>query len=454
MSKAIRNKFFYIGLATIAVLVLAFFILPTFLSSTFALNSKTNLASAILATSTTSSATVTAPSPTSSSTIPAAVKKVTTHVRTPEAVKGIYMTACVAGTPSFRAKLLKLANETEINTIVIDVKDYTGTVSFPTDNPEFANNAGGGCRAKDMAAFIETLHQNNIYVVARITSFQDPYLAKLHPDWSVKKRTDKTVNWKDHKGIGYVDAGNKDVWKYLADLSKESYALGFDEINFDYIRFPSDGDMKDIYFPSSNAILVANATSTVSGKSKVMKSFFEYLHQTLSVEAGIPISADLFGMTATNYDDLNIGQVMEDAAPNFDFIDQMVYPSHYPVGFMNYMSVAAINSHPYEIVKFSMDSAVRRVKALITPSIKTIKTLASTTASSTVTSVTVPAKYNKVAVLRPWLQDNDYPVPYTPAMVRAQIQASYDAGLTSWLLWDAGNTYTQSALKPNEIAGQ
>jgi hypothetical protein len=354
------------------------------------------------------------------------------------------MTACVAGTPSFRAKLLKLANETEINSIVIDVKDYTGTVSFETDNSEFKDNAGLGCRVKDMGDFIQTLHNAGIYVIARITSFQDPYLAKVHPDWAVKKWSDKTVNWKDRKGISYIDAGNENMWKYLADLSKESYALGFDEINFDYIRFPSDGDMKDIYFPASNSILLAHATGTVSGKSIILKSFFEYLHQTLSEEAGIPISADLFGMTATNYDDLNIGQVMEDAAPNFDYVDQMVYPSHYPPGFMNYNSVAAINAHPYEIVKFSMDSAVRRLKALITP---TVKSVASTTASSTPTSITIPAKYTKVAELRPWLQDNDYPVPYTPEMVRAQIQATYDAGLNSWMLWDAANTYTQSALK-------
>ena len=369
------------------------------------------------------------------------VKKETAHISTPTAVKGIYMTACVAGTPSFRAKLLKLTNETEINSIVIDIKDYTGTVSFAIDNPEFKNNAGGGCKAKDMADFIETLHQNNIYVIGRVTSFQDPYAAKTHPDWAVKKNSDKTLNWKDHKGISYIDAGNKEMWKYLADLAKESYAIGFDEINFDYIRFPSDGDMKDIYFPWSQATLKAYATSTslVTGKSVVMKGFYEYLHQTLGVDAHIPISADLFGMTATNYDDLNIGQVMEDALPNFDFIDQMVYPSHYPVGFMNYMSVAAINAHPYEIVKFSMDSAVRRMKALITPITKPA-------VSSTTKPTIIPSKYAKVAVLRPWLQDNDYPVPYTPAMVRAQIQATYDAGLTSWLLWDAANTYTQSAL--------
>ena len=239
------------------------------------------------------------------------------------------------------------------------------------------------------------------------------------------------------------------MWKYLADLGQASYAIGFDEINYDYIRFPSDGDMSDIYFPWSNSVLAANATSTTTtGKAVMIKNFFEYLHGQLA-GAGIPISADLFGMTTTNYDDLNIGQVLENAAPYFDYIDPMVYPSHYPPGFLNYDSVAAINAHPYEIVKYSLDSAVRRLKILATPA-------AASAASSTVSS---NANYNpastsnliagtntKLAELRPWLQDNDYPVPYTPAMVRTQIQATYDAGLTSWLLWDAANTYTQSAL--------
>jgi hypothetical protein len=160
-------------------------------------------------------------------------------------------------------------------------------------------------------------------------------------------------------------------------------------------------------------------------------------------------------MTATNYDDLNIGQVMEDAAPNFDYIDQMVYPSHYPVGFMGYKTVAAVNAHPYEIVKFSMDSAVRRIKALANPAvIATASSTASSTANYNVSASAVSSlnlasgTSTKEAQLRPWLQDNDYPVPYTPEMVRAQIQATYDAGLTSWMLWDAANTYTQSALKP------
>jgi len=409
MLKIIHNKFFYTGFLCVTVLVLVFFVFPDYLPATFVINQQANLASAV--------STPVVPE------APAPIEKVVKHQKTPEAVKAIYMTACVAGTPSFRAKLLKLANETEINTIMIDVKDYTGTISFSIDHPSFADNVGPGCKVKDMVEFVESLHDNGIYVIARITAFQDPYLAKVYPDWAVKTNSDKTVNWKDRKGISFIDAGNKNMWKYLVDLGLESYAAGFDEINYDYIRFPSDGNMKDIYFPTSNDILVANVaakvvgTSTVevkSGKSIVMRSFFEYLHENFE-PTGIPISADLFGMTATNYDDLNIGQVLEDALLNFDFVAPMVYPSHYPTGFNGYKDV---NAHPYDIVKFSMDFAAKRAVAIGESPLK----------------------------LRPWLQDNDYPVPYTPAMVRAQIQATYDAGLTSWMLWDAGNTYTQSAL--------
>jgi len=415
MLKTIHNKYFYTGLLCLVIFVLAFFVFPIILPTTFVINFRTdNLASAILPVATSTIATSN----------PEIIKKIITHQKTPEAVKGIYMTACVAGTPSFRAKLLKLANETEINTIIIDVKDYTGTISFNTDSPQFKDNAGSGCRVKDMVDFIETLHKDNIYVIARVTAFQDPYITKLHPEWAVKKNSDRNIVWKDRKGISFVDAGNEEMWKYLVDLSKESYAIGFDEINFDYIRFPSDGNMQDIYFPDSNNILVNNVakpavgTSTPavkSGKSIVMRGFFEYLHKTLSEEANIPISADLFGMTSSNYDDLNIGQVLEDAAPNFDFIAPMVYPSHYPTGFNGYKDV---NEHPYDIVKYSMDIASERLVAIGESPLK----------------------------LRPWLQDNDYPVHYTSAMVRTQIQATYDAGLTSWMLWDAGNTYTQSAL--------
>lgn len=336
---------------------------------------------------------------------------VATHIDIPEAVKGVYMTACVAGTPSLRSKMVKLVEETELNTIVIDIKDYSGTISFKAGNPVFDGVGGSGCQVKDMREFVDSLHKKGIYVVGRITVFQDPYYAKLHPSLAVKKESNKSVLWEDRKGIHYIDPGAKDMWEYIVALSKASYEAGFDEINFDYIRFPSDGNMSDIYYPFSEEKVLADMKF---GKANVLKDFFAYLHDNLK-DSGVVLSADLFGMTTTNKDDLNIGQILEYAEPYFDFIAPMVYPSHYPKGFNGYENV---NAHPYEIVKFSMDKAVERLVAATSSPLK----------------------------LRPWLQDNDYPVHYTAEMVRAQKQAVYDAGLTSWMLWDAGNTYTREAL--------
>jgi len=351
------------------------------------------------------------------------------HIETPKQVKAIYMSSCVAGTPSFREKLLKIATTTEINSLIIDIKDYSGLVSIMTGNDVFDKSYQlSDCRVRDMKEFIEHLHDLDIYVIGRITAFQDSYITKIHPEWAVKKNSDKNVLWKDRKGISFVDAGNKEMWKYLVDLAKASYAIGFDEINLDYIRFPSDGNMNDIYYPWSNDIIINNIASNAigtstpavkGGKSIIMRNFFEYLHDNLK-DTGIVISADLFGMTTTNYDDLNIGQILEDAAPYFDYIAPMVYPSHYPVGFLNYKSVAEVNANGYNIVNYSMKIAVERLKAIGENPLK----------------------------LRPWLQDNDYPVRYTSAMVREQIQATYDSGLDSWMLWDAGNTYTVEALLP------
>jgi len=336
---------------------------------------------------------------------------VATHLDIPEAVKGVYMTACVAGTPSIRSKMVKLVEETELNTIIIDIKDYSGTISFRVGDPLLDGFDGPGCHVSDMREFVDSLHKKGIYVVGRITVFQDPYYSKLYPELAVKKESDKSILWKDRKGIIYIDPGAKEMWDYIVMLSRGSYEAGFDEINFDYIRFPSDGNMDDMYYPFSEEKILADMSF---GKAKVLRDFFAYLDDNLK-DTGAVLSADLFGMTTTNKDDLNIGQILEYAEPYFDFIAPMVYPSHYPKGFMGYDNV---NAHPYEIVKFSMDEASKRL----------------------IVATSTPLK------LRPWLQDNDYPVHYTPEMVRAQKQAVYDAGLTSWMLWDAANTYTREAL--------
>lgn len=351
-----------------------------------------------------------------------------THIETPEAVKAIYMTACVASMPSFREKLVHLADTTEVNSIIIDVKDFSGTIVFPASDPLLKDNIGLGCRTKDLREFIAHLHENGIYAIARITVFQDPYYTKIHPELAVKRASDGGV-WKDRKGLSFVDVSARPFWDYIVALGKESYALGFDELNFDYIRFPSDGDMKNISFSWGEKGV---------SKAEALEHFFAYLHDALK-DTGAKLSADLFGMTATNNDDLNIGQVLERTLPYFDFVSPMVYPSHYPPNFNGWKNP---NQHVYDVVQFSMSRAAVRAEATTTP---VLHLGAQRIGTST------PALYTKEAYsrnkLRPWLQDFDYGGNYGATEVRAQIQATYDSGLNSWFLWDPRNVYTKDALK-------
>lgn len=367
-------------------------------------------------------------------------KKEIKHLKTPEPLKAVYMTQCVAGMPNLRQKLVSLIEETELNSIVIDIKDYTGTVAFKTGNAEIDTLSAGskGCQAPDMTDFIKNLHDKNIYVIGRVTVFQDPLYTKAHPDLAVQKKSGGV--WKDRKGLSFVDVGSRPFWDYIVDLAKSSYGIGFDEINFDYIRFPSDGDMKDIYF--SHTGLPAQAGTTT--KKEMLKKFFEYLDSKMA-ETNIVTSADLFGMTTTNTDDLNIGQVLEHALLNFDYVAPMVYPSHYPPTFNGWPDP---NKVPYEIIKFSMGGAIAKSEFLKKETISKMYIQNASTTEITKTNFyneRLEKRLNKKQ-LRPWLQDFDYPVSYTAEMVRKQIQATYDVGLTSWMLWDPGNTYTREAL--------
>lgn len=375
------------------------------------------------------------------------------YLTTPEPLKAIYMSQCVVGTPGFRQDLVDLIDETELNAVVIDVKDYTGKLSFTTDDPLLVGSVSDACGATDMESFLDTLREKNIYTIARITVFQDPYYTVLHPETAVKKASDPSALWSDNKGLHFIDVGAKPYWEYLIALSKETRAVGFDEINYDYIRFPSDGPMSDIYFPYSN------------GKEKpvALEEFFKFLHGEMKNPDNFPkgeplpvISADLFGMTTTNTDDLNIGQQLERALPYFDYIAPMVYPSHYPKTFNGWSDP---NLYPYELIKYVMEGAVRRTIATESkvPTIgaeKIMKTEVVTPASSTTPAVTREVwsgMYKKEAYsklkMRPWLQDFDYGGNYDIAEVKGQIQATYDVGLTSWMLWAPSNRYTRGALE-------
>ncbi len=375
-------------------------------------------------------------------------KEKVVHLPTPEPFKAIYMTQCVVGTPSFRERLVDLIDTTELNAVIIDIKDFSGKIGFQTENPALAGSVSDACGARDIRSFIELLHTKNIYVAGRITVFQDPFYATLHPELAVKKESDVSVVWKDNKGLAFIDVGARDFWKYIVELSRESFDLGFDELNYDYVRYPSDGNMKDIAFTHSGN----------KSKAEVLEDFFAYLYEELrgsGAESSVGrsvrslfgademkpvLSVDLFGYTTTNRDDLGIGQVLERALPYFDYVMPMVYPSHYNPGFIG---IAKPATDPYAVVKYSMDEAVRRTNAL--------RFAKESTATSTDIAY-LRAQANRghgnvnALQLRPWLQDFDLGAVYTPDMVRAQVQATYDAGLTSWALWDAGNTYTKGAL--------
>ncbi len=330
-----------------------------------------------------------------------------THVATPRPVRAIYMTSWVAGTPSLRQELVKLALKTEVNAIVIDIKDYTGKIAFQSANADLNRWQSMEERIPDLREFLATLHRHNIYAIARIAAFQDPHAVATRPELAVKRASDGGV-WKDFKGISWIDPSAKPMWEYLSALGREAHELGFDELNYDYIRFPSDGNMKDISYPFF--------ATTGKTKADALQDFFAYLDESLS-DLPVPLSADLFGMTTTNTDDLNIGQVLEKAEPYFDFIAPMVYPSHYPGGFLNHKNPATM---PYEIIHHSLLSASKRLLA----------------ASST------PDK------LRPWLQDFDLGANYDAEMIRKQKQAGYDLGIDSWMLWAPSNKYTIAGLEP------
>ena len=197
-------------------------------------------------------------------------------------------------------------------------------------------------------------------------------------------------------------------------LSRESYAHGFDEINFDYIRFPSDGNLGAISYSVYNENLFQ--------KQEIIRDFFTYLRDEIEGER---ISADLFGQTTFQADDMGIGQMIEDAYLHFDYVSPMVYPSHYVYGFLGYQNPAL---YPYEVITYSLSEATKRRNelALSNPDLK-------------------------LAELRPWLQDFDLGADYSSAMIREEMRAVRDAtgeAFVGWMLWDSSNVYTAAALNP------
>ncbi|MCX6730089.1 MAG: hypothetical protein NT058_01160, partial [Candidatus Portnoybacteria bacterium] len=247
------------------------------------------------------------------------------------------------------------------------------------------------------------------YVIGRIAVFEDNYLPRKRTDLAIKKPGGGV--WEDNNGLAWVDPASQEVWDYNLEIAKEAIKVGFDEINFDYIRFPSDGNVSSAIYPFWDGKIL---------KKEILRQFFEYVNQRLK-PLNIPISADLFGLIMSSTNDLGIGQWLEYAIPYFDYVCPMVYPSHYPPTFLGFENPA---EYPYEVIFSELKKGNERIASL---------------------SASNPDL--KLAKLRPWLQDFDMGAIYDARMIELQKQATDDAGGMGWLLWNSKNIYTESGLQ-------
>lgn len=343
----------------------------------------------------------------------------------PPAVRAIYLTSWSAATPGRMNRAIDLIKKTELNGIVVDVKDYTGKVLFKTSSPLIKHLGSQEPRLGDLGQLVLRLHQEGIYVIARIAVFQDQHLIKIRPDLAVRDSAGRV--WRDRKGLGWVDPASPEVWAYTVEIAREAAKAGVDELNFDYIRFPSDGALAEMRFPVFD--------ERRETKRQVIRQFFAFLAAELR-PTGRHLSADLFGLATVKRDDLGIGQVIEDAFLYFDFISPMVYPSHFARGFLRYGNPAA---YPYEVVAYSLERAVMRQEQFL-------DSIAGLTEA--VVPEQLPDRALRIANIRPWLQAFDLGAPYPPAVIRREIRAVYDAGLThGWYLWNPSNRYQPASFE-------
>lgn len=320
----------------------------------------------------------------------------------PEIIRGLYVSSWVAGTSQAISRIINLIDSTSANAIIIDIKDATGRISYMPKDQRLLAIGSGTNRIRDLESLIKKLKEKDIYVIGRISVFQDPFYANIFPDLAYKDtRTGKI--WNDNKGLAWLRNDKKEVWEYTVLIAKDAIMQGFDEINLDYVRFPSDGPISYL-----------NKTGMDKSRREVIKDFFEYVDNELRKKNNITISADLFGLTMSSKDDLGIGQVLEDIAPFVDFVSPMVYPSHFAQGSYGIQNPA---QNPKEIIFASMSTGIKRIQE-------------------------IGLDKN---ILRPWYQDFDLGAVYTKEMVKGQIDTGYDLGLKSWMLWDPQNVYTKSA---------
>jgi hypothetical protein len=326
-------------------------------------------------------------------------------------VRGLYLNRFAAQSGPKLRRLLALADSTEINAFVVDMKDEFG-LNYRSANPKVERNAGDGYgRVRFVQALADTLKAHGLMPIARIVAFKDPMAAALNPAWTIRGE-DSTI-WHDKEGQPWVDAHNREVWEYNLAVAEELAAFGFAEIQFDYMRFPEP-------YASLPKQVYPGATES---KADALAAFLTLARQRLA-PFGVRVTADVFGLTASARGTLEVGQNWEKLSSAVDIMLPMVYPSHYPSGAFG---VPWPNRDPYTIVKAALDTARTRDDA---------------------------RGLTRAEHVRPWLQAFSLGKPaYGPEELLAQKKAVYDAGYRGWVLWHPGSNYDvfAAALEPRSV---
>lgn len=318
--------------------------------------------------------------------------------------KALYLTVYGIGTPSLRDPALAAIERAGLNALVVDLKGDRGAIPYPSTLPLAASTGALGLRTiPDLKELTRTLKAKGIYTIARIVVFKDDLLAQVRPDWAV--RNSAGAVWKDREGLAWIDPYRKEAWNYALGVAEEAAAAGFDEIQFDYVRFP-------------DAVgLTYMQQSTEASRVEAITGFLREARRRL-VPYNVFLAMDAFGYVCWNPGDTGIGQRLEDLASVVDYISPMLYPSGFQFGIPGYSNPVA---HPYEIVYRSLEVANARTRGS-------------------------PVRY------RPWLQAfRDYAFggqPFGAAEIGKQIKAAQDAGAVGWMLWNPRNVYSADEIGP------
>lgn len=342
-------------------------------------------------------------------------EKVPEKKRPPVKVKGIYVSGPVAGI-SKMDELIALVEETELNAMVIDIKNDEGRVTYKMQTDKVLEIDAGIRYIPDIEELVAKCREKDIYLIARIVAFRDPYLAEQKPDLAVKTKEGEI--FRDKNGLAWVNPYKREVWEYLVEIAAEAANAGFDEVQFDYIRFSTDIAEGGVdYGPESEGI----------GKIEIITEFTEYLYEKLS-PTGVYVSADVFGTVIDNKTDQEIvGQDYAKMAAHLDYICPMIYPSHYYNGAYG---ISVPDADPYQTIYEASSSSARELGAV---------------------------SGENCAEVRVWLQSFTAGwvpghISYGPQQIREQIKGAYDAGYEEWILWNAAVNYQPDSLLTEEEA--